>query len=101
MDVEARIKALRLQIMIHSIIYYEMNDNIISDAEWSKRAMGLVELQKANPSVSTVFDEAFKDFDGSTGFHLLSYADDAARGKARYLCEISRTRTGAKKCQKK
>lgn len=86
--IEERIKALRLQIMIHSIIYYEMDNNIISDAEWSKRAMELVELQREHPSVSTVFDEAFKDFDGSTGFHLLRYADDRARGKAKYLLRI-------------
>ena len=74
--------------MIHSIIYYEMDNNIISDAEWSKRAMELVELQREHPSVSTVFDEAFKDFDGSTGFHLLRYGDDRARGKAKYLLRI-------------
>ena len=74
--------------MIHSIIYYEMDNNIISDAEWSKRAMELVELQREHPSVSTVFDEAFKDFDGSTGFHLRRYADDRARGKAKYLLRI-------------
>ena len=71
--------------MIHSIIYYEMDNNIISDAEWSKRAMELVELQREHPSVSTVFDEAFKDFDGNTGFHLLRYADDRARGKGKYV----------------
>lgn len=26
----------RLQMLVHSYIYYELNDNIISDSTWSK-----------------------------------------------------------------
>lgn len=62
----------RRQILVHSIIYYKYNDNIISDYTWSKWAKELVELQKTYPDTakSCVFAKEFEDFDGSTGFNL-------------------------------
>ena len=62
----------RRQILVHSIIYYEFNDNIISDYTWSKWAEELVELQNKYPGTakSCVFAKEFEDFDGSTGFNL-------------------------------
>lgn len=87
MTIAERIKQLRLSLMIHSIIYYEFNENIISDAEWSKRAKELVNLQSSYPEISSevVLADIYKDFDGSTGFHLAKAADEAAYGKAKYL----------------
>ena len=41
-----RIQQLRLQMVIHSAIYYVLNDNITSDNEWSTRAKELVRLQE-------------------------------------------------------
>ena len=35
----------RRQILVHSIIYYKMNDNLISDSTWSAWATELEELQ--------------------------------------------------------
>lgn len=82
-----KIQRLRLALMIHSIIYYELNDNIISDADWSRRAQELVKLQQENPEVAeqVVFADLFHDFDGSTGFDIAKGADERAWGKARYL----------------
>lgn len=62
----------RRQIWIHSIIYYEFNDNIISDAQWSKWAIELEELQNTYPEISKSlpFYDIFKDFDHSTGYTL-------------------------------
>lgn len=36
----------RLQMLVHSYIYYKLNDNIISDSTWSKWAVELADLQK-------------------------------------------------------
>lgn len=70
--VAAKIQQRRYQILVHSLIYYELDMNLVSDANWAKWATELVELQKANPTISSqvIFAEAFKNFDGSTGYNL-------------------------------
>ena len=39
-------------MIVHSVIYYTYNCNIISDDEWSKRAKKLVELQNKYPDIA-------------------------------------------------
>nr|DAT64134.1 MAG TPA: NAD-dependent DNA ligase (contains BRCT domain type II) [Caudoviricetes sp.] len=60
------------QILVHSIIYYKYDQNIISDYTWSKWAKELYEMQTANPEIAkdTVLYDVFKDFDYSTGSNL-------------------------------
>lgn len=86
-QIEELIKRRRLQLLVHSVIYYRFNTNIVSDAKWSRWAKELVELQKKYPDESKKvrFYDLFADWDGSTGFDLDVKADDAAIGKARYL----------------
>ena len=62
----------RLQITIHSCIYYRMNENIISDHQWAAWAKELVEAQERFPAVAEkqLWAKEFADFDGSTGFSL-------------------------------
>lgn len=66
------IQRLRLQLCVHSYIYYELNTNIISDDTWNKWAKELVQLQKTYPEIAdtVIYAEEFRDFDGSTGFDL-------------------------------
>ena len=87
-----RIQQLRLQMVVHSAIYYVLNDNIITDDEWATRAKELVRLQNEYPDVASqvFYAEEFKDFDGSTGFNLPK--DDKVLAKAQYLLNISRKR---------
>ncbi len=59
-DVKALIKRRRRQILVHSYIYYVLNDNIISDAQWSAWAEELEQLQKDYPKESSeveLYDE--------------------------------------------
>lgn len=88
------IKRRRLQILVHSYIYYVLDNNIVSDATWSKWAMELVKLQKEYPDVAKTvrFHELFKDFDGSTGFDLAQKADEDIISKAYYLLRIEANR---------
>ena len=48
----ARINQLRREILVHSVIYYRLNDNIISDEEWSRRAKELYDLQNKYPEIA-------------------------------------------------
>lgn len=70
--IEEKIQQRRLQMLVHSYIYYELDDNIIPDSKWSQWAMELVDLQKKYPKESkkVQYYDVFKDFDGSSGFDL-------------------------------
>jgi len=67
--VEELTKRRRMQMLLHSCLYYEMDDNIISDEVYDKWAHELVELLPKS-TYTDRFDEYFEDWDGSTGMHL-------------------------------
>ena len=71
-EVRNLITRRRRQILLHSYIYYEINDNLIDDVTWSKWALDLEQLQSIFPeeSASTLYSEEFKGFDHSTGAGL-------------------------------
>lgn len=66
------IRRRRLQITVHSCIYYRLNDNLIPDHQWAEWAKELVTAQSQFPEVAEkqLWAAEFKDFDGSTGFNL-------------------------------
>ncbi len=84
-----KIKQRRLQILVHSYIYYELDQNIVSDAQWNKWAHELVELQKKYPEESeqAEYYDKFADFDGSTGMDL-AYFDDFIINRANILLSM-------------
>lgn len=71
-QLKSLIERRQRQVLVHSIIYYKYNQNIISDYAWSKLAKELYDMQKANPDVAkeTEFYDIFEDFDYSTGSNL-------------------------------
>lgn len=66
------IQRRRLQLLIHSRIYYEMDTNLISDYQWSMWAEELAQLQAAHADIASriCFSAAFADWDASTGAFL-------------------------------
>lgn len=73
LKVADRIQKLRLCLLIHSCIYYELNYNLITDLQWDSWARELLKLQTEHPEISDKVDcykEAFKDWDASTGAFL-------------------------------
>lgn len=66
------IQQRRYQLLIHSCIYYELNQNIISDKKWDEWARELRDLQNKYPDISkrVRLYEEFKDWDASTGAFL-------------------------------
>lgn len=73
----AKIQQRRYQILVHSLLYYDLDISIVSDAKWAEWAKELVELQTSHPDIASrvIFAEAFKGFDASTGFNL-PYRDE-------------------------
>lgn len=81
------IKRRRLQMLVHSAIYYDLDDEIISDHQWQAWADELTKLQEENPDclqVDKSFDHYFVDWNGSTGNHL-PHRHPWVRAKAEYL----------------
>lgn len=81
----------RRQILVHSVIYYKMNENLISDSTWSKWATELEELQAKYPNIAAKvpYAEEFREFDHSTGMNL-PLDDPWAINKARQLLALKR-----------
>lgn len=80
-QIKALINQRRRQILVHSIIYYILDDSIITDAKWSQWAMELEELQKQYPDIAEqcVYADAFRGFDHSSGFDLPLHDEWATR----------------------
>lgn len=87
-SISEKIKQRRRQILVHSYIYYELNQNIIDDITWSKWAKDLELLQIENPKESgeTEYANDFKDWDGSSGAFL--NFDDNIKHIANHLLKI-------------
>lgn len=75
--IAAKIQQRRYQILVHSLLYYELDTTIVSDNKWAEWGKELVELQKTYPDISkkVIFADAFLDFDASTGYSL-PYRDE-------------------------
>ena len=90
-DIKCKIRRLRLNILVHSSIYYEFCTSVISDDKWQEWANELVVLQRDNPSCLDIgiYDEDFKVFDGSTGYYLDIKSDYAKQKAMRLINENS------------
>jgi hypothetical protein len=64
-----KIRQRRSQMLIHSYLYYVMDENTIDDSKWQQWADELVELQKQKKTIG-FYDKEFADWNGSTGMHL-------------------------------
>lgn len=71
-EIAELIKRRRRQVWVHSIIYYKLNANLVSDAKWSEWAAELENLQRLYPTISdsVEFADIFRGFDHSTGSTL-------------------------------
>ena len=60
------------QILAHSFLYYQLSENIISDATfdlWSKELVNLME-QYPEEFAQSVYAKEFAEFDGCSGYDL-------------------------------
>lgn len=77
-----KIRQRRHQMLVHSYLYYIMDESVISDGKWQEWADELVELQKQKKIID-FYDDVFADWDGSTGMHLPQ--DDWIKKRAQWL----------------
>ena len=80
------IRRRRLQVWVHSVIYYGYNENLISDATWSKWACELEDLQRRYPELAerVEYADVFRNFDHSTGSNL-PMNNQSINNRAAYL----------------
>ena len=72
LQIAEKIQQRRYQMLVHSCLYYHLNNNIISDKQWDEWARELRDLQNQYPEISkqVTLYEYFKDWDASTGAFL-------------------------------
>ena len=89
-SVRELIQRRRLQLLIHSCIYYEYNESLVTDEQWKNWAVELEVLQKEYKAESELapWADAFREFDHSTGFNLQT-TDPWVMGTARWIFRIS------------
>lgn len=68
-----RIELLERWIMVQSYIYYELDQNIVSDHTYNMNSQQLMSLINEYPEEfeRSRYYSFFYDFDGSTGYHLV------------------------------
>ena len=77
---KTQINFLQRKIILNSIIYYELDENFISDREYDEICKQLVELHKEYGDISdTEYGYVYYDFDGTTGFDLYYRLNDKDR----------------------
>jgi hypothetical protein len=71
-SISEKIQQRRYQMLVHSYLYYQLGESIVSDHDFDRWANELVWLQKTYTKESKVarFYDEFEDFDGSSGFDL-------------------------------
>ena len=76
-------------MLVHSRLYYELDEPLITDAEFDKRAKELAKLQAQYPEIAArvCYAKAFEGWDGSTGA-FLPLNDAWAVKKANELIKI-------------
>ena len=59
------VRRRRAQMLVHSCIYYELNESIISDHQWQAWADELQKLQEEHPSCLRIdfYDWEFRDWE--------------------------------------
>ena len=82
-DIQSLINRRRRQLLVHSFLYYQMNENIIADTTFDMWSKELVELTEKYPVVAQMapLHKEFQGFDGSSGYDL-PYHDPAIQSKA-------------------
>ena len=85
-EIKSLIQRRRLQLLVHSAIYYAYNESIVTDEQWKNWALELEQLQAdyPNEAAAAPYAEDFQGFDHSTGYDL-PFAYPEISAKARWL----------------
>ena len=69
LKIAEKIQQRRLQVLVHSYLYYKLDKPVISDSQWDRWAKELVQLQDKYPAIAeqVIYAEEFDGWDASTG----------------------------------
>lgn len=72
LEIAEKIQRRRLQILVHSYLYYDRDTNIVSDNQWAEWGRELVQLTSDYPKIAeqVPYHRDFVGFDASTGYSL-------------------------------
>lgn len=85
-----RCSVIQRKILIHSILYYELNKTILTDAEFDKMCRKLLKGKEYTKNYhKTDYFYVFYDFDGSTGFDLYHRLEDDDKEYLMHLAELT------------
>lgn len=73
LTLQEKINFLQRYIIVHSYIYYERDNNIISDREYDAKSRELVQYKNDYPELwknSEYYKQFGDDYTGATGFNL-------------------------------
>lgn len=79
LTIQDYINRLQRIIILHSYIYYELGDSVISDREYDGKTKELVRYKNDYPELwknSEYYEQFGDDYNGSTGFTLYHDLDE-------------------------
>ena len=88
LTIQDYIDFLQRFIILHSYIYYELDNNYISDMEYDKKSKELVKYKNEYPDLwknSMYYKQFGDDYNGATGFTLYHDLDDEQKKIIRSL----------------
>lgn len=87
-DIE-KCNMLERYILVHSMLYYDLNENVITDKEYDDAMKQLKEMFDNMDVISVVrtqYSYVFEEFVTDTGFDLCSRLDKKDRDKIQHIC---------------
>lgn len=82
------INFLQRFIIVHSYIYYELNNNVVSDKLYDAKAKELTKLKNEYPELwesSQYYKQFGGDYNGATGFTLYHDLDEKEQERIRSI----------------
>lgn len=98
LSIADKISYKQRQILIHSFIYYNLDNNRISDQDYDKLSYSLVDMMKKHPDGfrQSEYKDVFEFFDASSGFGLYESLTDEQKEMieviAHYLCRYGKSK---------
>lgn len=90
-DDSTKISYLQRRILVYSIMYYELNQSVVSDKTYDELSKQLVHMQQSvdkSEFEKSMYYYVMYDFDGTTGFDLYSRLNQHDK---EYLMKIAKS----------
>ena len=90
-SIQSKMESLQRWLIVHAHIYYNYNNNVVTDKMWDDNAYQLVDMKKQYPKTykKTFYYPVMNDFDGSTGFDLFDRLQKWNKEHSDYLDTIA------------